>query len=193
MTASAARARWLETLARRNPKQLTAHHQKPSEFAMATPNRVDFPAQPVPAPEPPTIDNLQTLTERWSLHVPRRLLILPPTAVVLGAVIGMSRGGTRARLRFLAENAHRQPTTIQGWVSRDSAWPPGSEISTLFAVFLHQDAELQDIVRIITRGSKDWFGIGRCNSAVCFIGRGRPVGTESARIHPRGDVGIDGG
>ncbi|GHJ89090.1 hypothetical protein NliqN6_5492 [Naganishia liquefaciens] len=82
---------------------------------MATANRVDFPAQPVETPAPPTIDNLQTLTERWSVHIPRRLLILPPTAVVLGALIGMSRGGSRARLRFLAENAHRQPTTIQGW------------------------------------------------------------------------------
>ncbi|KAJ9093089.1 hypothetical protein QFC21_006585 [Naganishia friedmannii] len=57
----------------------------------------------------------QTIVEKWSVNLPRRLLILPPTALFLGALIGISRGGSRARLRFLAENAHRQPTTIQGW------------------------------------------------------------------------------
>jgi hypothetical protein len=52
-----------------------------------------------------------------SLHLPERLLILPPAAFALGAFVGLSRGGSRARLRFLAENAHRPPTTVQGWVS----------------------------------------------------------------------------
>jgi hypothetical protein len=51
-----------------------------------------------------------------SLHLPPRLLVLPPVALALGAFVGLSRGGSRARLRFLAENAHRQPTTVQGWV-----------------------------------------------------------------------------
>ena len=51
-----------------------------------------------------------------SLHVPTSLLLLPPTAALIGMGIGMSRGGSRARLRFLAENAHRQPKTVQGWV-----------------------------------------------------------------------------
>jgi hypothetical protein len=57
----------------------------------------------------------------WNINLPRRMIILPPTALALGLVIGMSRGGSRARLRFLAENAHRQPTTIQGWVSEERA------------------------------------------------------------------------
>ncbi|KAH8089324.1 hypothetical protein HD553DRAFT_163788 [Filobasidium floriforme] len=50
-----------------------------------------------------------------SLHLPERLLVLPPAAFALGAFVGLSRGGSRARLRFLAENAHRPPTTVQGW------------------------------------------------------------------------------
>ncbi|KAK4689927.1 hypothetical protein P7C73_g190, partial [Tremellales sp. Uapishka_1] len=50
-----------------------------------------------------------------SIHVPTSLLVLPPTAATIGFLIGMSRGGSRARLRFLAENAHRPPKTVQGW------------------------------------------------------------------------------
>lgn len=51
------------------------------------------------------------------INLPTNLLIIPPTAAMIGLIIGMSRGGSRARLRFLAENAHRQPRTVQGWVS----------------------------------------------------------------------------
>ncbi|WWC61680.1 uncharacterized protein I303_104265 [Kwoniella dejecticola CBS 10117] len=54
-------------------------------------------------------------TTRISLTVPTSLLILPPTAAFIGLSIGLARGGNRSRLRFLAENAHRQPKTIQGW------------------------------------------------------------------------------
>ncbi|ORY32574.1 hypothetical protein BCR39DRAFT_522937 [Naematelia encephala] len=49
------------------------------------------------------------------LTIPTTLLILPPTAAILGFIIGVRRGGSRARLRFLAENAHRAPKTVQGW------------------------------------------------------------------------------
>lgn len=52
-----------------------------------------------------------------ALTVPTSLLVLPTSAAIVGMIIGMSRGGSRARLRFLAENAHRPPTTVQGWVS----------------------------------------------------------------------------
>ena len=51
-----------------------------------------------------------------SLHLPTSFLVLPPVAGLIGLGIGMSRGGSRARLRFLAENAHRPPTTYRGWV-----------------------------------------------------------------------------
>jgi hypothetical protein len=94
-----------------------AVHRRPETLATMSANRIDFPPQPIPTAPPPEPETLQSLTDRWSVHIPRRLLILPPTALVLGALIGVSRGGSRARLRFLAENAHRQPTTIQGWVS----------------------------------------------------------------------------
>ncbi|GFZ44130.1 hypothetical protein JCM24511_01851 [Saitozyma sp. JCM 24511] len=50
-----------------------------------------------------------------ALTVPTSLLVLPTSAAIVGMIIGMSRGGSRARLRFLAENAHRPPTTVQGW------------------------------------------------------------------------------
>ncbi|WVF71636.1 hypothetical protein IAT40_006444 [Kwoniella sp. CBS 6097] len=50
-----------------------------------------------------------------NVTVPTSLLILPTTAALVGLSIGIVRGGGRARLRFLAENAHRQPKTIQGW------------------------------------------------------------------------------
>lgn len=69
---------------------------------------------------PPTLsitpDSSGSSSSTYALHIPPRLLVLPPAALGLGLVIGMSRGGSRARLRFLAENAHRLPTTIQGWV-----------------------------------------------------------------------------
>ncbi|WWC70392.1 uncharacterized protein I206_104342 [Kwoniella pini CBS 10737] len=52
---------------------------------------------------------------RINLTVPTSLLILPPTAAIIGLSIGLVRGGNKSRLRFLAENAHRQPKTIQGW------------------------------------------------------------------------------
>lgn len=33
----------------------------------------------------------------------------------VGTAIGLVRGSRAAGLRFLAENAHRPPTTVQGW------------------------------------------------------------------------------
>ncbi|ORX36823.1 hypothetical protein BD324DRAFT_627315 [Kockovaella imperatae] len=36
-------------------------------------------------------------------------------AGAIGFIIGAKRGGARARLRFLAENAHRPPKTKEGW------------------------------------------------------------------------------
>ncbi|WVQ67864.1 uncharacterized protein L199_006069 [Kwoniella botswanensis] len=59
--------------------------------------------------------SVQPTPTRISLTVPTSLLILPPTAALIGLSIGLVRGGNRSRLRFLAENAHRQPKTVQGW------------------------------------------------------------------------------
>lgn len=49
------------------------------------------------------------------LNVPRRLLLVPGAALAVGLTIGLVRGSRTASLRFLAENVHRPPTTVQGW------------------------------------------------------------------------------
>lgn len=43
------------------------------------------------------------------------LLLVPVCASSFGFVSGLLTGGQRASLQFLAENAHRQPRTLQGW------------------------------------------------------------------------------
>lgn len=49
------------------------------------------------------------------LNIPRELYLLPGSMILAGSVLGMFRGGRREGLRYLAENAHRAPTTLQGW------------------------------------------------------------------------------
>lgn len=43
------------------------------------------------------------------------LLLIPTCAATFGFVSGLLSGGKKSSLQFLAENAHRQPTTLQGW------------------------------------------------------------------------------
>ncbi|KAJ7086658.1 hypothetical protein C8R44DRAFT_820684 [Mycena epipterygia] len=52
--------------------------------------------------------------QTYSLTVPARLSV-PLATGLLGAMIGIKRGGQLASMRFLAENAHRTPTTQKGW------------------------------------------------------------------------------
>ena len=49
------------------------------------------------------------------LTVPPRLLVLPPAFFIVGSLLGFIRGTRSASLKFLAENAHRPPRTLQGW------------------------------------------------------------------------------
>jgi hypothetical protein len=49
------------------------------------------------------------------VNIPQRMLLVPGTAFIVGSAIGLVRGGRTASLRFLAENAHRPPKTVQGW------------------------------------------------------------------------------
>jgi hypothetical protein len=49
------------------------------------------------------------------ISIPPRLYQVPGAALVVGTVIGAVRGSRKEGLRFLAENAHRAPTTLQGW------------------------------------------------------------------------------
>lgn len=55
--------------------------------------------------------------ENGKLHVniPRRYYLVPCACFTTGFVLGITRGARAASLRFLAENAHRRPTTVQGW------------------------------------------------------------------------------
>lgn len=49
------------------------------------------------------------------LYVPPRLLVLTGVCGLTGASLGLMRGSRAEGMRFLAENAHRAPTTLQGW------------------------------------------------------------------------------
>lgn len=53
--------------------------------------------------------------EAIRLNIPQRMMLIPGSAFIVGTAIGIMRGGREASLRFLAENAHRPPTTVQGW------------------------------------------------------------------------------
>lgn len=49
------------------------------------------------------------------VNIPSRFYLLPGSAILLGLTLGFVRGSRTASLRFLAENVHRPPTTVQGW------------------------------------------------------------------------------
>lgn len=55
------------------------------------------------------------LSTAYHLQIPPRFYLVPGSAFIIGAAIGLRRGGRGAALRFLAENVHRPPTTVQGW------------------------------------------------------------------------------
>lgn len=55
--------------------------------------------------------------KRYYITVPSTMLASTPMAATIGFFLGARRGAVKARLQFLAQNAHRQPTTVQGWVS----------------------------------------------------------------------------
>lgn len=49
------------------------------------------------------------------LTIPPRFYLVPGTAIIMGTIIGLTRGARKTSLQFLAENVHRPPTTVQGW------------------------------------------------------------------------------
>ncbi|KAH8118374.1 hypothetical protein DFH11DRAFT_1502715 [Phellopilus nigrolimitatus] len=53
--------------------------------------------------------------EAIRVYVPRRYLVLGATGGATGLSLGLMRGAREAGWRFLAENAHRAPTTVAGW------------------------------------------------------------------------------
>ncbi|CAE6434426.1 unnamed protein product [Rhizoctonia solani] len=54
-------------------------------------------------------------TGKIRINVPARYYLVPGACLTTGFVLGLARGARQASLRFLAENAHRRPTTVQGW------------------------------------------------------------------------------
>lgn len=53
--------------------------------------------------------------EAIRVYIPQRYLVVPGTAGLMGLSLGLMRGGRQASLQYLAENAHRQPRTVEGW------------------------------------------------------------------------------
>lgn len=49
------------------------------------------------------------------MSIPPRMYQVPGSALLAGTLIGAVRGSRKESLRFLAENAHRAPKTVQGW------------------------------------------------------------------------------
>ncbi|ELU45947.1 hypothetical protein AG1IA_00024 [Rhizoctonia solani AG-1 IA] len=54
-------------------------------------------------------------TGKIRINVPARYYLVPGVCFTTGLILGLTRGARQASLRFLAENAHRRPTTVQGW------------------------------------------------------------------------------
>jgi hypothetical protein len=52
---------------------------------------------------------------RLSVHPQKRVLMACTAAGMIGAALGVSHGANVAGLKFRAENAHRLPTSQQGW------------------------------------------------------------------------------
>lgn len=63
----------------------------------------------------PTDDTGNPTNNSIHLTIPPRFYLIPGAAIIVGSAIGLMRGSQTASLRFLAENVHRPPTTVQGW------------------------------------------------------------------------------
>ena len=70
-----------------------------------------------PMSESTSRSSSQDSNQPYSIHVelPPRFYLLPGGAMCIGTAIGLVRGSRAAGLRFLAENAHRPPSTVRGW------------------------------------------------------------------------------
>ncbi|KAF2404660.1 hypothetical protein EJ06DRAFT_568954 [Trichodelitschia bisporula] len=88
---------------------------------MSTPSpSTPSPSTP-PAPRNPSLlssyrkPTTNPKTERLSLPPNTRMTLGFGTAFLVGSGLGLANGGTAAGMRFRAENAHRLPTSQQGW------------------------------------------------------------------------------
>ncbi|KAF8311145.1 hypothetical protein DL93DRAFT_2083589 [Clavulina sp. PMI_390] len=74
---------------------------------------------PPPNPDAPSsksVDNdFDEKPEAIRLYIPRELYLIPLTTTSMGMALGFLRGSRKASLRYLAENAHRAPKTLEEW------------------------------------------------------------------------------
>lgn len=88
---------------------------------MSPPSRIDRPPAmptPIPTPKPTPMKRKASDGSEWdrlSMPFPIRVMVYTGIGALTGVMLGTSRGGKMAGLRFRAENAHRQPTTTTGW------------------------------------------------------------------------------
>lgn len=80
--------------------------------AMTTMTERDFIGQRAMATSPLDV---ASPPDRLSLTPRNRILLAATSAGMIGGVLGLSHGSNMTSLRFRAENAHRLPTSQQGW------------------------------------------------------------------------------
>lgn len=91
-----------------------------------------------------------TATDTTEFSIPPRHLMLTSAAAMAGLSIGLIRGSRNASWQFLAENAHRAPTTVQGWY------------------FYKKTKNYKMMLEGLKQGAKDGVRLGIM--MVCFVG-----------------------
>ncbi|KAG1437714.1 hypothetical protein G6F56_012970 [Rhizopus delemar] len=74
-------------------------------------NPVSFTFIPPPPPQVETKENMH----RAGLETKPRVILITTLGSLWGFSIGAFLGGRQSGLQYLAENAHKLPTTVQGW------------------------------------------------------------------------------
>lgn len=121
--------------------------------------------------------------ERPNYGIPSSVVLIVPSAGALGLMIGIARGAQQARLQFLAENAHRPPTTVRGWVSP----PPSVRVLLSSAVLLQPDEELQDHAERLVGGGETRGSHRRGLIGLCVSLRRHRMGTRALRRSAGGE------
>jgi hypothetical protein len=64
---------------------------------------------------PPPEEEKANKPDAIHVSIPRELYLIPGTTASAGLALGFLRGARKSSLRFLAENAHRAPRTVEEW------------------------------------------------------------------------------
>lgn len=71
---------------------------------------------PTPTPDAQQKDNGDTEERtQFRLYIPREYYLVPLSTTTAGLALGFLRGARLSSLRYLAENAHRAPRTLEEW------------------------------------------------------------------------------